>query len=59
MRNAAWPDFEISPQPLISCEMDMYGCEGGSSIDAFKWMHDNEITERTTSIYLGRGHTNG
>jgi cathepsin X len=58
-RNAAWPDINLSPQPLISCEMIDYGCEGGEDINAYKWMHDNQITDRTTSIYLARGHTNG
>ena len=61
MRNAAWPDFNISPQPLISCEIadGNNGCEGGDDILAYQWMNENEITERTTSIYLARGHTNG
>jgi cathepsin X len=58
-RNAAWPDINISPQPLISCEMKDYGCEGGYSLNAYEWMHDNQVTDRTTSIYLARGHTNG
>jgi cathepsin X len=58
-RNAAWPDINISPQPLISCEMKDYGCEGGYSLNAYEWMYDNQVTDRTTSIYLARGHTNG
>lgn len=58
MRNAAWPDINISPQVLISCSDD-YGCYGGEAINAFEWMHNNEITDETCSIYLGRGNTNG
>ena len=27
MRNASWPDFNISPQVLISCEMKDQGCK--------------------------------
>jgi len=60
-RKAAWPDINISPQVLISCDMDdeASGCFGGEAIQAFKWMSTNEITDRQTSIYLARGHTNG
>jgi cathepsin X len=37
----------------------MYGCEGGDDLVAYDWMNKNQITDRTTSIYLARGHTNG
>lgn len=40
-RNAAWPDFNISPQPLISCEMIDNGCEGGYETNAYQWMNEN------------------
>jgi len=70
MRNAAWPDINISPQPLISCmqynntpvgneTLSDYGCYGGENIDAFEWMKNNNVTDRTCSIYQGRGWTNG
>jgi cathepsin X len=59
IRKGAWPDINISPQPLISCEPTMYGCEGGDDLVAYDWMNKNQITDRTTSIYLARGHTNG
>lgn len=35
------------------------GCHGGEAISAFKFMHDNEVTDETCSIYRGRGHDNG
>lgn len=61
-REAAWPDINISPQPILSCfqspDLDM-GCEGGDDVDAYQWMQENEITDRTCSIYRGRGWTNG
>jgi len=40
-RQAAWPDINISPQPLISCLVNPdndEGCMGGDKKDAFKWM---------------------
>jgi len=58
-RKAAWPDINISPQVLISCEMDDNGCHGGWHLNAFKWMAENEITDETCSIYRARGHDNG
>lgn len=58
-RNAAWPDINISPQVLISCEMKDDGCHGGEAYNAFEWMHFNEVTDETCSIYRARGHDNG
>ena len=58
-RKAAWPDINISPQVLISCETDDNGCHGGWHLNAFKWMAENEITDETCSIYRARGHDNG
>jgi len=58
-REAAWPDINISPQVLISCESDADGCHGGYALSAFEWMSKNEITDRTCSIYQARGHDNG
>jgi len=59
MRNAAWPDINISPQVLISCEHNSLGCHGGNAILAYEWMSNNEITDETCSIYTGRGLDNG
>lgn len=58
-RNAAWPDVNISPQVLISCEMKDQGCHGGEAYNAFEWMASNEVTDETCSIYRARGHDNG
>ena len=33
-RKAAWPDINISPQAVISCEMGDDGCHGGEPIRA-------------------------
>jgi cathepsin X len=38
-RKAAWPDINISPQVIISCEMKDQGCHGGEPYNAFEWMH--------------------
>ena len=57
-RKAAWPDINIAPQVLISCSGDD-GCHGGEAYNAFEWMHSNEVTDETCSIYRARGHDNG
>lgn len=65
-RNAAWPDVNISPQPLISCMTNLttpsypaFGCFGGDQKDAFAYLMTNNATDRTCSIYTARGWTNG
>jgi cathepsin X len=35
------------------------GCHGGEAYNAFEWMHYNEVTDETCSIYRARGHDNG
>merc|ERR1740117_360201 len=57
-RKAAWPDINIAPQVLISCSGDD-GCNGGEAYNAFEWMHSNEASDETCSIYRARGHDNG
>ena len=54
-RNAAWPDINISPQVIISCEDKDLGCHGGEAYNAFEWMHYNEVTDETCSIYRAKG----
>jgi cathepsin X len=58
-REAAWPDINISPQVIISCETKDQGCHGGEAYNAFEWMADNEVTDETCSIYRARGLDNG
>ena len=58
-RAGAWPEINIAPQVLISCEDMDDGCHGGYSLNAFIWMSMNEITDETCSIYQARGHDNG
>jgi cathepsin X len=50
-RKAAWPDVNISPQVVISCSMNDDGCHGGEALSAFQFMHQNNVTDETCSIY--------
>ena len=35
------------------------GCHGGYALSAYQFMHDNNVTDETCSIYRARGHDNG
>jgi len=58
-RKAAWPDINIAPQVLVSCEQKDEGCNGGSALNSYQFIYENYITDETCSIYQGRGWTNG
>lgn len=55
-RNAAWPDINLAPQILLSCDSVNRGCKGGNPPLAFKWIHENNITDETCSPYQARSH---
>lgn len=59
MRNAAWPDVNLAPQVLISCETLDLGCHGGDPNNAYAYIYENGITDETCSVYRARGYTNG
>ena len=44
-RNAQWPDVNIAPQVLISCEEPDQGCHGGDARTAYEWISKNNITD--------------
>lgn len=58
-RKAQWPDINLSPQVLISCNYKSNGCDGGDTKDAYEWIFNNNITDETCSPYQAYGHDNG
>lgn len=44
-RKAQWPDVIISPQVILSCEDNEWGCQGGDASAAYAWIHQNNITD--------------
>lgn len=58
-RNATWPEVNLAPQVLLSCNTDNQGCHGGNTLGAYKFISENGITDETCSIYQSRGHNNG
>ena len=59
MRRAQWPDINLAPQILISCDELDNGCDGGDPKNAYEWIHKNNITDQTCSPYQAFGHDNG
>jgi len=61
LRKAAFPDVNISPQHILSCDNKQgnLGCSGGDPFLAYKFVHENGAVDRTCSIYQARGWTNG
>lgn len=59
MRNASWPDVNLAPQVLVSCEQTDQGCDGGDPNNAYAYIYENGITDETCSVYRARGYTNG
>lgn len=59
MRNASWPDIILSPQVLLSCDTVNRGCSGGVPPLAYKWIHENNITDQTCSPYQAKSYKNG
>lgn len=45
MRNASWPDINLAPQVLLSCDFANRGCSGGNPPLAYKWIKENNITD--------------
>jgi cathepsin X len=58
-RNAQWPDVSISPQVVNSCSMNDHSYRGFEALSAFEFMHNNNITDETCSIYQARDYDNG
>jgi len=58
-RNASWPDIQLAPQVLLSCERPDLGCNGGDPLSAFEYIYNYSISDETCSNYLARGWTNG
>lgn len=56
IRKAAWPDIVLAPQVLLSCDTVNRGCKGGNPPLAYKWIHENNITDETCSPYQARSH---
>ena len=51
MRGSAFPEIDISPQVLLTCDKNDDGCHGGYPPSAFQWMNQNDITDSSCAPY--------
>ena len=61
MRNGGWPEVNIAPQLLLSCDMNSDGCKSGTPENAWTYLTDrtHHMTDETCTINRGFGHSNG
>jgi cathepsin X len=59
MRKAQWPDINLSPQVLLSCDELDRGCSGGDPRNAYMWISEHNITDETCSPYQAHCHNTG
>lgn len=59
MRNAAFPEINISPQVLLDCDMNDNGCHGGWHTSAYQYIQQNGITDETCAPYVALSHYEG
>ena len=59
LRKGAWPDIQLAPQVLLSCERPDQGCNGGDPLVAYQYIYNYSITDETCTNYQARGWTNG
>jgi len=59
MRNAVFPDVQVSPQVLVNCvtKNETHGCEGGDPTAAYSWILENGITDDTCQNYQAKDLT--
>ena len=53
LRGGKFPEINIAPQVLLSCDQKDGGCHGGSQMRAYEWISKNGITDTTCAPYLG------
>ena len=60
-RKNVFPEVVLSVQPLMDCDFHEDGgaCYGGDSIKAYKYIHENNITDISCSPYLALGFRSG
>ncbi|KAK3273043.1 hypothetical protein CYMTET_18697 [Cymbomonas tetramitiformis] len=54
MRKGAWPQINLAPQVLVSCNKANQGCEGGDPGAAYEYIHVNGIPDETCQAYQAK-----
>jgi hypothetical protein len=58
-RGGIFPEINMSPQMLLSCNTANNGCNGGDILVATKYIHDNFITEESCTNYQAVSYKEG
>lgn len=58
-RGGAFPEINLAPQVLLTCNQKNDGCHGGDPLQAFQWMSQNNITEENCAPYQGMSWVEG
>lgn len=53
IRGGIFPEIDLSPQLLLTCNTANPGCDGGDVYAAYTWMSQNNITEENCAPYRG------
>ena len=51
LRNASFPQIDISVQTIMDCDKISHGCWGGWAATAYKWINENDIGDETCAPY--------
>lgn len=58
-QNNSYPEWDLSPQVLLDCDIKNFGCHGGDSNEANEYMMKYGITSDTCAPYTASGHDTG
>ena len=59
MNKNIFPEWDVSPQVLLDCDMEDQGCHGGDPDNAYEYMVKSGITSETCNPYEAVGHDTG
>eukprot|EP01083_Nonionella_stella_P291587 992096_1 len=51
----AFPEWDLSPQVLLDCDLTNNGCKGGDTGDAYEYIRKYGITSETCAPYTATG----
>lgn len=59
LRGGHFPEIDLSPQVLLTCNLQAGGCNGDTPLSAYSWMAENNITDSSCAPYQALCHNTG
>ena len=56
LRNASFPEIDLSVQTIMDCALDSDGCYGGWPATAYKWVNENDIGDESCAPYTSTSY---